>query len=403
MKYGKKVKITLAVVLPPILLAIGWGVLTGWISYKTADRPPADGRPEPAILGTSIQHYDELNLNPDQIEPFEDGLRTDHSPGQYEWWYFDAHFEDGSKVVVVYFTKDYMNPMTGAKPSVSIAWTSPDGVERKEQRYFSPDESFFSTETCDVKIGENSCKGDLDNYSLIAATDTLQVNLNLASSTPAWRPGTGFIHFGDKQEDYFAWLPAIPEGEMSGTITVDGVEHTVSGSGYHDHNWGNTSVAGLLKKWWWARVQCGDYTVIAVMMTGRNRFDSIELPVFMVADSESVIADAARPGSRLTLDVTRKAFHPDPKHKEQIAQELLYEYTHEDTYIRLNLTNTELLTSSSLLDKAQAGWLKKALVTSAGRTPWYTRFTAEAELEIREGKTVLKATGLGTQEKMDFE
>ena len=33
-------------------------------------------------------------------EIWEDGLRIDPQPGNFEWWYFDAHFDDGSTAVL---------------------------------------------------------------------------------------------------------------------------------------------------------------------------------------------------------------------------------------------------------------------------------------------------------------
>ena len=33
----------------------------------------------------------------------------------------------------------------------------------------------------------------------------------------------------------------VPEGAVTGTLTADGETRQVTGSGYHDHNWGNVS------------------------------------------------------------------------------------------------------------------------------------------------------------------
>jgi predicted secreted hydrolase len=51
-------------------------------------------------------------------------------------------------------------------------------------------------------------------------------------------------------KQYFAWLAAVPEGKISGTISTDKVTREVTGSGYHDHNWGNVSPAALFDGWW---------------------------------------------------------------------------------------------------------------------------------------------------------
>ena len=42
-------------------------------------------------------HYKKMGLTKDKVEIWEDGLRTDGSKGNYEWWYSDFSFEDGTK------------------------------------------------------------------------------------------------------------------------------------------------------------------------------------------------------------------------------------------------------------------------------------------------------------------
>jgi hypothetical protein len=47
--------------------------------------------------------YDKYNLNESNTpEKWEDGIRTSGEKGTYEWWYFDAHLDDGSTVVIVF-------------------------------------------------------------------------------------------------------------------------------------------------------------------------------------------------------------------------------------------------------------------------------------------------------------
>jgi len=41
----------------------------------------------------------------DTVSPWEDGLRTDVDSPSFEGWYFDAHFDDGSTAVIVFYTK----------------------------------------------------------------------------------------------------------------------------------------------------------------------------------------------------------------------------------------------------------------------------------------------------------
>ena len=55
--------------------------------FRVADRP-AD--------------YKRLEIAPVKIAEFEDGQRIGTEKGRYEWWYFDAHLDDGATVVLVH-------------------------------------------------------------------------------------------------------------------------------------------------------------------------------------------------------------------------------------------------------------------------------------------------------------
>jgi hypothetical protein len=54
--------------------------------------------------------YKRLGSAPVEIAEFEDGQRIGTESGHYEWWYFDAHLDDGATVVVVFYTKPNVSP-----------------------------------------------------------------------------------------------------------------------------------------------------------------------------------------------------------------------------------------------------------------------------------------------------
>ena len=58
-----------------------------------------------AWLVTDDDEYDLLGIEKGSPKPWEDGLRTNGAKGTYEWWYFDSKLNDGSSLVVVFFTK----------------------------------------------------------------------------------------------------------------------------------------------------------------------------------------------------------------------------------------------------------------------------------------------------------
>ena len=138
------------------------------------------------------------------------------------------------------------------KRALNIDLTPPGKPTRHIVRTFD-DPGAFSSDHANVQIGPHSFKGDLETYAIhVDAVETGGVgcDLDLRRSVASWRPATGYIKAGDS---FFAWLVAVPEGAATGTLTADGVTRQVTGSGYHDHNWGNVSPANLFDNWWWGR------------------------------------------------------------------------------------------------------------------------------------------------------
>ena len=71
-----------------------------------------------AVTADAPADYERLGLSPTSIKAWEDGARTDGSPGTYEWWYLDAHLADGAKLVVSFMNKDIRpRPVDAPAPS----------------------------------------------------------------------------------------------------------------------------------------------------------------------------------------------------------------------------------------------------------------------------------------------
>ena len=201
-------------------------------------------------------HYEKMGLVPGRVALWEDGARVDGTCGTYEWWYYDSHYPDGTVLVVFFYSKMPIAVSGPIKPIASAELTLPDGRKISEEVYASLADSHYAKEMCDVKIGECSCKGDLQHYDIIFKGKSLNIRMNLDGTVRAWRSQTGSIFFGDEEEHYFAWLPAIPEGVAVADIVYDGdkILH-LEGSGYHDHNWGNISMMKLMHHWYWGRAR----------------------------------------------------------------------------------------------------------------------------------------------------
>src|SRR4051794_33480077 len=172
---------------------------------------------QPARLADRPEDFARLKITPHSIEQWEDGRRTEGGKGTYEWWYFDAHLDDGAKVVIVFYNKPVVDVEKGLAPQVALTLDWVDG--RHIERIYNTAPSAFSSaqDRCDVRIGPHSFAGDLHAYQIHLAFDDAVVDLTLHGTVPAWRPATGYIVFGEHDEHYFAWLPSVPQGDVSGT------------------------------------------------------------------------------------------------------------------------------------------------------------------------------------------
>jgi hypothetical protein len=336
----------------------------------------------PARLGSSPGDYARIGIEPGVIKPSEDGMRTDGSRGTYEWWYFDAHLDDGAKLVVVFFTKDFTDLHQPLSPMIRIDLTRPDGTS-VEKMVTLPAGSFSaSAETCDVRIGDNLFAGDLHTYTIRAQVEDVEVDVTLTGQVPAWRPETGYWLFGDEGEHYFAWLPSVPQGRVEAAYRIGGTRATSTGVGYHDHNWGNASMLDLMHHWYWARGAAGPYSVIASYITAAKRYGYSDLPVFMLARDGELIADDS---AQVTFEELGR--YTDTETGKPVGNVTRYTYTPtgpdgQERYV-VTWTRYSDLTAQKFIDELKGP--KKAAARLAGFDGAYLRFTGELRIDHYTG------------------
>ena len=225
----------------------------------------------------------------DEIQLFEDGLRTKEESGNYEWWYFDSKYADGSSLVIVFYTKPVTSFAKSFQPFVSLNYINPNGFELRTE--VKSNDYIFSKDACEVRIGDCFIKGDLNHYEIYFKNDDAECRLTLDGSVPSWRPDSGHIYFGEK--DYFAWLPSVPEGVVKGVLQTKNTQIELAGTGYHDHNWGNKLMILLMNDWYWGRAKIGDYVVVSSYIYANKKDGYKATPIFMIAKDGKIVADNA--------------------------------------------------------------------------------------------------------------
>jgi hypothetical protein len=336
--------------------------------FRLADRP-AD--------------YKRLGIAAAEIAQFEDGQRIGTEKGHYEWWYFDAHLDDGATVVVVFYTKPNVSPNGPLAPRITINLTLPDGRSFEKFLDTRPELLNASKSGCNVRIGANRFVGDLNRYHITATIEEISVDIELTGDVPAWRPKSGHLYFGvEGREKLFAWLPAVPHGTASVRYTVGKEEHRASGSGYHDHNWGDVPMQTLMHNWYWARASVGPYTVIASYITATEAYGYETQIVYMLARDGKVIADD---DAKVSFESERVAI--DGKTSKPVADVTRYIYHDGKTRYVVSFEREKTILQAVLTDRAPL--LKRIIARLVGFDGAYHRFIGKVTIEkFEEGVCV---------------
>ena len=338
------------------------------------------GQNKAAYVAGSPSDFEKLNLKPGNIpEVWEDGTRTNGAKGTYEWWYFDAHLNDGTTVVIVFYTKPFSKIKKGLIPFITINIDKPDGTSIQKAHYGKVDEFSASDTICDVIIGENYFRGDLKNYEIHFKDNELQIDAKIKRTTESWRPKTGHIYYGSSG-DYFAWLVPVPQGETEIAYTYKGESINLKGSCYHDHNFGNENMTKLINHWYWSRAEIGPYNLIAAELISDKKYDNVPVLVFNLSKDGKTIADEG-----LNVNLYRTYGNTKNAGKKPLSDKLkfIYKGENEDFSYEYTLEREKNLVDIKILDVMIANKLKRRLAKLlSGFDGAYYRMLGTASLKV---------------------
>lgn len=349
-----------------------------------------------ARLAKLPMDYQRLGLKK-EIAQWEDGHRTGGKFGEYEWWYFDGRMDDGSSLVINFYTQPVTAAMPFYCPSMTLSLTVGD-LHIQDNKEFKLKDCTFDREKCAVRLGDSFFEGDLQNYRIHYRTDRVQADVKLTSNTTSWRPETGHFLFDEKK--YFAWLPSVPEGETVATVTVDGKTYTFHGTGYHDHNWGNIGMFWVMHHWYWRRAKIGDYQVISSYITAHEPYGHEHFPIFLISKNGQKLGDDPQ---FLTYAQSEPGF--DPITQKHYHKKLVYDYNDGTQHYRVTYSAEKIIETFVVADaktnvQAKTNPVLNWIVKAAKLAPSYIRMVGTATLDRFEGETVaehLESPGLWEQ------
>jgi len=311
---------------------------------------------------------DDLNRG---LEPSDDGLHPYENRFYFEWWYFDAQFDDGHRCVLELQTPNILKMFAADECAMLFNVYTPEGKERNNIVGFPSSMWSASTETCDVAIGDNTIEGYYPEYRVKFSHENLACDLTFENLIPGWTRGNGEIMFGRQKKHHLCgWVVAQPRAKVTGTLTIDGVQHEVSGLGYHDHNWGSGFLPSYVSHWIWGRLSNDEFTMIFADITTTRKCGGIRVPLVFLAHKDRILLESARAECRATEYVSdREVFQVYPSSVE-------FEFGERDVSggLQFNVTK-ELEMVNTLAEKLPTGLVK--VISRTVAAPVYYRFLSD--------------------------
>ncbi|MEI5521911.1 lipocalin-like domain-containing protein [Streptomyces brasiliscabiei] len=169
-------------------------------------------------------------FHPTLISAADDLAAT--APGKNDSWWFASrlHDEDGNVV----WAKIHVMDTDGACHSTVALLREADGHTSSKHTVEPLHDVKLSTDRLDVQTSVLNLSGDLDELEISGATDTASIRLALRREEPVlFSGGSGvFPFFGGTTGQY-----ALPGLTASGTVTIEGVTHQLTGRTWCDRQW----------------------------------------------------------------------------------------------------------------------------------------------------------------------
>jgi len=185
---------------------------------------------------------------PEDITLGDDAFHRSKGRFHAEWWYFDAVFDNGYSINAILMVISRRNYGI-AIPILTIYKDLKLKFNRRELYCFN---EFVASENIPhVKLSKkNTVTGYIDEntnnwvYDVSMEVGGQKIDLHFTGLMKGWKGETPVSK----------WGVILPKATVKGSITLNGEQINVNGTGYHDHNW-ELSLPIMQRGWYWGRVE----------------------------------------------------------------------------------------------------------------------------------------------------
>lgn len=261
------------------------------------------------------------HFNPVDISLKDDAFHIYKGRFYAEWWYFDAVFDNGYSLNAVFMS--FSRGKLGLVVPILTIYKDLELIFN-QRKLFCNREFVASEETPYVEISKkNIMKSRIDNvtnswiYNVAMKLGGQKIDLKF----------TGFMKGWKGETPVSKWSVVLPKAKVKGTITFDGKQIEVIGTGYHDHNW-ELGLPIKQKGWFWGRVE-GDLLNLVWSKIMLNKSEDYLLGVLNFGNSDYINIKPDK--------INFTEIYSDVKHKKGIPSEFVLLIKDEYNSVNVNI------------------------------------------------------------------
>ena len=203
------------------------------------------------------------------VSPEDEGYHFDKLLVNREWWTYTVVFDEESDLpgwaATISFNHMAYGDLFGTfKPDLKVVTLhNPEGKEyggitTKSRLFGKSDKLEASSPGVDITFGKSHAQGNWPNWYVYAEDEDIDENNDIildldyfAPSPPLWIHSLRPFDKGESKISCYMFTGC----NVTGTVTINGLEYKVHGIGHHEHSWSTGLILkGLIKGWDWSHI-----------------------------------------------------------------------------------------------------------------------------------------------------
>jgi hypothetical protein len=232
------------------------------------------------LVGTTVASPISIRITPNNFinniisneEPTlkDDAYQYNGEDTWIEWWFYTM-YDETNDIQLVFSYSILLNETSGVAIMMVVGFDKNKKYDIRDYYYLSDFNASY--EKPNVTIGKDCMMEALDENTFIikGRTQNGKIIWNLTYN----RLIKPYRHSGD-----FGWLCYIPSANVTGKVTINGINYSITGNGYHDHNW-MTITENMPTQWRWASTYDSNNNISIIFSIVGNYFFKGELAVII--------------------------------------------------------------------------------------------------------------------------